>query len=299
MNYFNTETIIYFNGSFLKATEAHTNLYSQTLHYGYGVFEGIRSYNTANGAKIFKAQEHYERLINSCQLMSIPFHHSAAEMTEWTYEVLQQNKFTDAYIRPLVFCSPNMTLTKGLESYLMICAWEWGGYLGDNLLNLKISSYCRPHPRSIKTDAKVCGHYVNSILAVTEAKEQGFDEALLLDYEGYLAEGPGANLFFEKNGKLFTPKGGNILKGITRGVVMDIALSMNIEVEEGEFLPQDLYEADGAFYCGTGAEVVGIASVDGKAFPKKWENSIGKKIQQAYLNLVREKNTQSLQHQPA
>jgi branched-chain amino acid aminotransferase len=174
-----------------------------------------------------------------------------------------------------------------------------GAYLGDKLLNLKISSFCRPHPRSIKTDAKVCGHYVNSILAVTEAKEQGYDEALLLDHEGYLAEGPGANLYFEKNGKLFTPKGGNILKGITRSVVMEIARNMNIKVEEGSYLPDDLYEADSAFYCGTGAEVVGIASVDGMAFKKTWENSIGKKIQKAYLDLVREKNTQSLQHQPA
>ncbi len=289
MSYFNSETIIYFNGSFQKATEAQTSLYSQTLHYGYGVFEGIRAYNTASGAKIFKAQEHYERLINSSQLMSIPFNYAAAQMTELTYEVLKRNNFTDAYIRPLVFCSPNMALTKGLESYLMICAWEWGAYLGDKLLNLKISSYCRPHPRSIKTDAKACGHYVNSILAVTEAKEQGFDEALLLDHEGYLAEGPGANLYFEKNGKLFTPKEGSILKGITRSVVMDIARSLNIGVEEGSYLPKDLYEADSAFYCGTGAEIVGIASIDGKAFYKKWEDSIGKIIQQKYLDLVREK----------
>jgi branched-chain amino acid aminotransferase len=290
MNYFNTETIIYFNGSFQKATDAHTNLYSQSLHYGYGVFEGIRAYKTTNGTKIFKSHEHYERLMNSCQLMSIPFNYSATQMTELTYEVLKRNNFTDAYIRPLVFCSPNMTLTKGLESYLMIGAWEWGGYLGDNLLNVKISSYCRPHPRSIKTDAKVCGHYVNSILAVTEAKEQGYDEALLLDHEGCLAEGPGANLYFEKNGKLFTPKGGNILKGITRSVVMEIARSLNVEVEEGSYFPKDLFEADSAFYCGTGAEIVGIASIDGKAFNKKWEDSIGKIIQKEYLDLVREKN---------
>lgn len=291
MSYFNTDSVIYYHGSFQKATEAHTNLYSQTLHYGYGVFEGIRAYSTASGAKIFKAQEHYERLINSCRLMSIPFDYSVEQLTELTYEVLKRNNFTDAYIRPLVFCSPNMSLTKGIESYLMICAWEWGGYLGEKLLSVKIASYCRPHPRSIKTDAKVCGHYVNSILAVTEAKEQGYDEALLLDHEGYLAEGPGANLFFEKDGKLFTPQGGHILKGITRTVVADLARSSGIEVAEGRYLPGELLQADSAFYCGTGAEIVGFSGVDGKPFPKPWENSLGKLLQTKYLDLVREKTT--------
>jgi branched-chain amino acid aminotransferase len=299
MSYFNSETIIYHNGTFQKATDAYTNLYSQTLHYGYGVFEGIRAYNTENGARIFKAKEHYERLIQSCSLMSIPFNYTADAMTELTYELLKQNNFTDAYIRPLVYCGPNMSLTKGQESHLLICAWEWGAYLGDKQLNLKISSYCRPHPRSIQTDAKVCGHYVNSILAVTEAKEQGYDEALLLDHESYLAEGPGANLYFEKDGKLFTPKSGNILKGITRSVVMDIAKGMGIETEEGNYLPEQLYNADSAFYCGTGAEIVGIASVDGKPMKTAWENSIGKKIQREYLDLVREKNVVSKHNKPA
>jgi len=293
MSYYNNETILYYNGSFQNATNAHTNLYSQTLHYGYGVFEGIRAYETANGTKIFKAKEHYERLIASARMMSIPFEYTVEQMTEITYEVLKRNNFKDAYIRPIVVCSPNMSLSQGLSSSLAITAWDWPSYLGEKLLRIKISSFCRPHPRSIHSEAKVCGHYVNSILAVTEAKNEGYDEALLLDHEGFLAEGPGANLFFEKDGKLFTPQTGHILRGITRATIMEIAAKLGIEVSEGRYLPEDLLNADSAFYCGTGAEIVGFELVNGKAFNKTWDNSLGKIIKKEYLDLVREKNNQT------
>lgn len=292
--YYNQNTILYYNGRMQKATEAHVDLYTQTLHYGYGVFEGIRSYETAAGARIFKAKEHYERLVNSCELMHIPFKYTVEEMIDLTYDVLDRNKLVEAYIRPLVLCSPNMSLTSGLQSFLMIAAWEWKGYLGDRLLKLHISSYCRPHPRSVQVEAKTCGHYVNSILAVTEAKRKGYDEALLLDHEGYLAEGPGANFFFEKNGCLFTPAKGHILPGITRTTVLELCDELDIPCEEGKYLPEDLYKADSAFYCGTGAEIVGIESVDGMPLKKSWNNSLGKHIQQAYKQLVREQSLQSL-----
>jgi branched-chain amino acid aminotransferase len=277
-----------------KATEAHANLYVQTLHYGYGVFEGIRSYNTPHGPRIFKAKEHYDRLIRSCELMNIPFRYTADEMTDITYEVLKRNALNETYIRPLVLCNPNMSLTSGQDSILMIAAWEWASYLGEKLLRLQISSFCRPHPRSVKVEAKTCGHYVNSILAVTEARQEGYDEALLLDHEGYLAEGPGANLFFEKDGKLFTPSKGHILSGITRTTVFELCEEFGIAYEEGKYLPSDLYEADSAFYCGTGAEIVGIESVDGKLLKKNWNQSLGKQIQQAYKRLVTEQSLQSL-----
>ena len=168
---------------------------------------------------------------------------------------------------------------------------EWGAYLGDKQLRLTVSSYCRPHPRSIKIEAKVCGHYVNSILATTEAKDKGFDEALLLDSDGYLAEGPGANLFFEKEGVLYTPQLGNILPGITRATVLELAEKLGIEVKQGLFQPETLWNADSAFYCGTAAEVIGIESVDDKKFPKDWNDSLGKKIQEEYSQLVRETAT--------
>jgi len=287
--YFNEQTIIFLNGKFVKAQESNTDLYSQTLHYGYGVFEGIRAYNTPNGVKIFKAKEHYDRLKKSCELINIPFNFSIEELIEQTYKLLKINKLKDAYVRPLIFCSPNMNLTKPNEVSLMICAWEWGAYLGEKTLNLCISSYCRPHPRSTQIEAKVCGNYVNSILASSEAKFKGFDEALLLDSDGFLAEGPGSNLFFEKNGKLHTPKKGNILPGITRATVFELCQKLNIPLVEDNYKSENLRNADSAFLCGTAAEIIGINSLDNKIFTLNWENSLGKKLQTAYKNLVLEK----------
>jgi branched-chain amino acid aminotransferase len=290
--YFNEKTTVYLNGEFVKATKATTDLYGQSLHYGYGVFEGIRAYNTENGVRVYKATEHYERLKKSCQMINIPFEYDVDDLIEQTYKVLEVNNFTDAYVRPLVFCGPNMSLTKPSSVSILICAWEWGAYLGDNLLNVTISSFCRPHPKSTKIEAKVCGHYVNSILATTEAKEKGFDEALLLDTDGFLAEGPGSNLFFEKEGKLFTPKTGNILPGITRATVVELCKDLDIELTEGAFLPEDLANADSAFLCGTAAEIIGLQSLEKKNFPKNWNETLGKKLQTAYKNLVLEKELQ-------
>jgi branched-chain amino acid aminotransferase len=290
--YFNKKTILYLNGNYVKANESFTDLYSQTLHYGYGVFEGIRAYDTQNGTRIFKAKEHYERLRNSCKLINIPFEYDIDDLIHQTYKVLELNNFKDAYIRPLIYCGANMSLTKPNSVSIMICAWEWGAYLGDNLLNVSISSFSRPHPKSTKIEAKVCGHYVNSILATSEAKEKGFDEALLLDTDGFLAEGPGSNLFFEKNGMLFTPKTGNILPGITRATVFELCDELEIKLVEGKFLPEDLATADSAFLCGTAAEIIGLQSLENKKFTKDWKESLGKKLQVAYKNLVLEKELQ-------
>src|SRR5690625_1007391 len=285
--YYNSNTEIYLDGKFVKANEATTDLYSQTLHYGYGVFEGIRAYATENGTHVFKSKEHYERLKNSAKLIDIPFDYDVDELVAVTQELLDRNNLSDAYIRPLVFCDPNMTLARPNNVSIMISAWEWGAYLGDKQLRIGTSSYCRPHPRSIKIEAKVCGHYVNSILATNEAKDNGYDEALLLDSDGYLAEGPGANLFFEKNDVLFTPQLGNILPGITRATVLELAKELSIEVNQGLYLPEELASADSAFYCGTAAEVIGIKSIDNMEFPKEWNETLGSKVQKAYSQLVR------------
>lgn len=285
--YYNSNTEIYLDGKFVKATNATTDLYSQTLHYGYGVFEGIRAYATENGTHVFKSKEHYERLKNSAKLIDIPFDYDVDELVAVTQELLDRNNLSGAYIRPLVFCDPNMTLARPNNVSIMISAWEWGAYLGDKQLRIGTSSYCRPHPRSIKIEAKVCGHYVNSILATNEAKDNGYDEALLLDSDGYLAEGPGANLFFEKNDVLFTPQLGNILPGITRATVLELAKELSIEVNQGLYLPEELASADSAFYCGTAAEVIGIKSIDNMEFPKEWNETLGSKVQKAYSQLVR------------
>jgi branched-chain amino acid aminotransferase len=288
--YYNKNTTLYLNGKFIKATDASTDLYSQTLHYGYGVFEGIRAYHTVNGTKIFKAVDHYERLRKSAELINIPFQYDTDELIRVTYQLLKKNNLTDAYIRPLVYCSPNMSLTPPKEVYLMICAWEWGKYLGDNLLKLCLSSYQRPNPNSVKVEAKVTGHYVNSILATSEAKVRGYDEALMLDMNGNVAEAPGANFFYEKDNVLYTSPLGHILPGITRQTVINICRELEIPVKEKFFRPELLEEADSAFLCGTAAEVVGVESIDAKPFRKPWSESLGTVIQEAYKCQVLEKS---------
>jgi branched-chain amino acid aminotransferase len=288
--YYHENTILYLDGKFVKAKDATTDLFSQTLHYGYGTFEGIRAYQTVHGVKIFKAKEHFERLIKSCELVGIPFHHTADELTQLSYSVLAKNNLKNAYLRPLVFCAPNMSLSAPKGVSLMITAWEWGKYLGDQLLRVCISSYQRPNPKSVKVEAKVCGHYVNSILATSEAKQRGYDEALMLDMNGFVAEGPGANFFFEKDGVLYTPPLGNILPGITRQTVLEICDELDLAVKEKLFRPEELFEAESAFFCGTAAEIIGIDSMEGHKFTKPWKETIGAIIQEAYQCIVLEKS---------
>ena len=288
--YYTNDTTLFLDGKFVKAADAKTDLFSQSLHYGYGVFEGIRAYQTVNGVKVFKALEHYERLLKSASLIGIPLDYNPEELIQATYQVLAKNKQSNAYIRPLVFCGPNMSLTAPTQVSLMIATWVWGKYLGDQLLKVCISSYQRPNPKSFKAEAKACGHYVNSIMATTEAKQRGFDEGLLLDMEGFVAEGPGANFFYEKDGVLYTPPRGSILPGITRQTVLDICAELDFRVEEKLFKPEDLIEADSAFFCGTAAEVVGIESIEGQKFAKPWKESLGAIIQEAYQCLVLDKS---------
>lgn len=287
--YYNESTIVYYQGEFVKATEAKGNVFDQSLHYGYAVFEGIRAYNTENGVRIFKALEHYQRMQFSCESVGIPYPFNNEELVALTYELLKRNNFTDAYIRPLVTCPPNMSLTKGKDAQLLIAAWEWGAYLGEKLLRLKTASYRRISPVNFRVEAKVSGHYVNSIMATQEAKDLGYDEALLLDVNGYVAEGPGANFFIEKDGILFTPQLGSILPGITRATVIEICSDLGIAVVEKQIRPDEVYAADSAFYCGTAAEIAGIASLDDKVFPKAWKDTLGYRIQQAYKCKVVEK----------
>ncbi|SIT75934.1 branched-chain amino acid transaminase [Pontibacter indicus] len=286
--YYNHDTVVYLNRKMVKATEANGNLYSQTLQYGYGVFEGIRSYATEHGPSIFKAKEHYERLKKSCDLIHIQLDYSVEELVEASYKVLAQNNLQDAYLRPVVYLDPNMSLSKPTGVNLLITAWEWGAYLGDKMLNLCTSPYQRPNPKSVHVEAKVTGHYINSILATVHAKENGYDEALLLDAAGFVAEGPGANLFMEKDGKLFTPALGNILPGITRATVLEMCAELGLRCEEKQFTPEELKTADSAFYCGTAAEIIGIAQLDNYRFPLDWSESLGKKLQEHYSKLVRQ-----------
>ena len=290
--YYTDDTIVYLNGEWIRAKDASTSLYAQTMHYGSGVFEGIRSYNTADGTRIFKAKDHYDRLLYSAEKMHIKMNLTTEELTNLTYELLEKNNLSDAYIRPLVYLGQNMSLQPTEEVNVFLCAWEWGKYLGDNLLNVVTSSYQRPNPKSCHVEAKVVGHYTNSILATTEAKAKGFDEALLLDMNGNVAEGPGANFFYEKDEVLYTAPLGNILAGITRKTILQLAKKMEYEVKEVYFKPEDVHNADAAFFTGTAAEVAGIGSLDGKKFPLAWEDSIGYELSKAYRRCVSENEYQ-------
>ena len=285
--YYNENTVIYLNGQFVKATDAKTDLYGQSLHYGYAVFEGIRSYKSANGeTKIFKEVEHFERLQHSAEAVNMPYPWTDEELIAATYEVLSKNNLQNAYIRPIVYAPANMSFVQNTESYIAIEAWEMQPFLGEKLLKVMSSSFQRPNPKGFKITAKVSGHYVNSILASQEAKAKGFDEALLSDINGFVAEAPGANVFYEKDGKLFTPSPGNILPGITRDTVFEICDELDIQVEEKQITTEELLNADKAFFCGTAAEVIGIESIDGIKFPKDWNKSNSKQIQDAYKRLV-------------
>ncbi len=293
MAYYNENTVLWLDGSIVKASEAKTDLYGQSLHYGYAVFEGIRSYRTAAGTtKIFKPVEHYDRLKNSAIALNMPYNYGTAQLIEATYEILERNNLRDAYIRPVVYGPANMSFNPNTESYTVIQAWEMAPFLGEKLLKVMTSSFQRPNPKGFKIEAKASGHYVNSILASQEAKRLGFDEALLTDMNGFIAEGPGANMFFEKDGRLFTPATGNILPGITRATVLEICRELDIPVEEGQFTISQLKTADSAFFCGTAAEVIGWASIDDTAFAKPWTATLGRKVQLAYKDRVIEKQHQ-------
>jgi branched-chain amino acid aminotransferase len=185
-----------------------------------------------------------------------------------------------------------MSFNPNTESFTVIQVWEMAPFLGEKLLRVMTSSFQRPNPKGFKIEAKASGHYVNSILASQEAKSKGFDEALLTDMNGNIAEGPGANMFFERDGKLFTPAPGNILPGITRSTVLEICTELGIPVEEGQYSIQQLKTADSAFFCGTAAEVIGWESIDDTLFPASWKDTLGRKLQLAYKDRVTEKQHQ-------
>jgi len=288
--YYNEHTVLWLDGVILKASETKTDLYGQSLHYGYSVFEGIRSYRTAAGkTKIFKAVDHFDRLQRSAAALNMPYRYTTAELIKASYEVLERNNLQDAYIRPVVYGPANMSFNPNTESFTVIETWEMAPFLGEKLLRVLTSSFQRPNPAQYKIEAKAAGHYVNSIMASHEAKGKGYDEALLTDMHGCIAEGPGANMFFEKNGRLYTPATGNILPGITRATVLELCKELDIPVEQGQYTPADLKQADAAFFCGTAAEVIGWASIDEYTFPLPWKETKSRTIQLAYKDRVIEK----------
>ena len=287
-SYYNENTVLFLNGEFVKAADAKMDLYSQSLHYGYSVFEGIRSYKTEDGTtKIFKAKEHFDRFKASAQAINLPYTYNTESLIESTNTLLALNNLGDAYIRPVVYAPANMSFTQNTESFVFIQAWEMGPFLGDKRIRVMTSSFQRPNPKGFKIHAKAAGNYVNSIMASQEAKAAGYDEALLLDMHDHVAEAPGANVFFEKEGTLYTPNLGNILPGITRATVIELCAAHDIPVVETSFGIDEIKGADAAFFCGTAAEVIGLESIDDVPFTKNWDDTASKKIQSAYQKLVR------------
>lgn len=280
--YFDESTIVYHNGKWIPAQEATVALYSQTLHYGMGVFEGIRAYNVNGKSRIFRGEDHYRRLSYSARSIGIPFDVRPEELIQVTYELLERNGLIEAYVRPLVYSSPMMSLSFPEEAGISICVWPWKKLLGDKLINVCFSPISRPHPKSCRIESKASGHYINSILAATEARAAGYDDALQLDVEGNVAECSGANFFIEKDGVLITPPTGHILPGITRDTILQMSRQTGIQVNTRKIKPEEVFEADSAFCVGTAAEVCGIGSVDGKVFSKPWKETLGFQLQQQY-----------------
>ena len=261
-----TTKYIWMNGKLVPWDDAKVHVLTHTLHYGAGAFEGIRCYETKEGPAIFRLSEHMERLIYSAKAvgMEIPF--TLQQMNDAVVETVKANELKACYIRPLVYYGYGVMGLNPRNSPvdLMIACWPWGRYLDHDMVDLKVSKYIRIHPESTIPDAKIVGHYVNSILSVLELKGTKYHEALLLDHKGNIAEGPGENLFIVKNNKIYTPQKGNILAGITRASIIEIAKFLNFEVEEKVISLDEVLSSDEAFYTGTAAEVTPIKSIDDK-----------------------------------
>lgn len=285
---------IWMDGKFLNWDDANVHILTHSLHYGMGVFEGIRCYKCDDGrSAIFRLKEHTDRLFESAHimLMEIPFTRDA--INKAALEILKVNDMKEGYIRPIVFLGDGSmgVLPKNNPVRVAIAAWPWGAYLGEealkNGIRIKVSTYCRHHVNSMMTKAKVTGHYVNSILAKREAIADGYDEALLLDTEGYVSEGSGENIFIIKSNLLKTTPLTSNLKGITRDSVMQIARDKGFEVKEERFTRDELYIADEAFFTGTAAEITPIREADKRKIGEGKPGPVTKTIQETFFNIVK------------
>jgi branched-chain amino acid aminotransferase len=254
---------IWLNGKFINRNSLKVDILAHTLHYGTGVFEGIRCYKTKNGPAVFRLKEHIERLFSSAKYLNIKINFKKEDVVFAVLNTIKINKLEECYIRPLVFLNPQIKLDiTSLEPNLAIITVPFPKYLGDNPVKAKISKFIRIHPQSVIPEAKVCGYYINSVLATMDAKKSGFEEAILLDYKGFVAEGPGENIFIVKNKTLYTPKLGSILPGITRKTVLELARDFKIKTIEKDIKPNELKKADEAFFTGTAAEITPIYKID-------------------------------------
>ena len=284
---------IWMDGTLGPFADANVHVLSHTLHYGLGAFEGIRAYGQPDGRPgVWRLQEHIDRLLDSMRMMTLPLAWTRDELCAAVLETLTANKFDECYIRPLAYLGHGaMGLgAKTNKVHVAIACWRWGSYLGDdgvtNGVRLRTSSFIRNHPNAALSRAKIVGHYVNSIMARYEATADGFDEALMLDNNGFVAEGTGENLFAVKNGVVKTPSVTNILPGITRRSVIEILAHEGVPVLQEQFARDAFYVADEAFMCGTAAEITPVAEVDRRTVGSGRPGPITQIVQRLYTDGV-------------
>jgi branched-chain amino acid aminotransferase len=283
---------IWQDGKIIPWREATTHVLTHSLHYGMSVFEGVRAYKTDAGTAAFRLEDHTDRLFNSAHIFQMAMPFDKATINEAHKEVLRANKLESGYLRPIAFYGPEKlgVSPKGAKVHVVVAAWPWGAYLGEEGMErgirVKVSSYTRHHVNISMVRAKASGHYINSILANNEATNDGYDEAMLLDPEGYVAEGAGENLFIVKQGKLFTPDLTSCLEGITRATVLTLAQEMGLSVQEKRITREEVYTADEAFFTGTAAEVTPIRELDGRQIGIGHRGPITAQIQARFYDVV-------------
>ncbi len=291
-NFADRDGVIWFDGEMVPWREAKVHVLTHTLHYGMGVFEGVRAYKAKGGTAVFRLQAHTDRLFRSAHIMemSIPF--SRDEINAAQLASVRENGLHSAYIRPMAFYgSEGMGLrADNLRTHLIVAAWNWGAYLGDDGINhgirIKTSSYTRHHVNIAMCKAKVNGQYINSMLGLSEAKRDGYDEAMFLDTEGFVAEGSGENIFMVRDDVIYTPDLTSALDGITRATVMQLAEEAGFKVVVKRITRDEVYVADEAFFTGTAAEVTPIREVDGRRIGSGSRGPVTEQLQAMYFDVV-------------
>jgi branched-chain amino acid aminotransferase len=284
--------VIWLDGEMVPWREAKTHVLTHTLHYGMGVFEGVRAYKAEKGPAIFRLEEHTDRLFRSAHIMNMAMPFDKETLNEAQRAAVRENKLEAAYIRPMCFYgSEGMGLrADNLKVHVMVAAWSWGAYLGaegmEKGIRIRTSSYTRHHVNITMCKAKANGNYMNSMLALQEAVACGYDEAMLLDNEGYVAEGSGENIFLVRDGVLYTPDLTSALDGITRNTIFRLAAELDIPVREKRITRDEVYVADEAFFTGTAAEVTPIREVDNRLIGAGKRGPITEKLQSMYFDVV-------------
>lgn len=284
--------LIWYDGKMVPWREATTHVLTHTLHYGMGVFEGVRAYETAQGTAIFRLEEHTERLLRSAHILGMKLPYDKATLMQAQIEAVRQNGLKSGYIRPMAFYGAEAMgiSAKTLSTHVIVAAWPWGAYLGQEALEkgirVKTSSFSRHHVNVTMCKAKANGNYLNSILAHREAEHDGYDEALLLDVDGFVAEGSGENIFIVRRGKLYTPDLTSALEGITRDTIIRLAAEVGIEVIEKRITRDEVYAADEAFFTGTAAEVTPIRELDNRVIGAGTRGPITERLQAMYFDCV-------------